>query len=111
MGGFVNPELRSRLLDHLSGDESLYPVRLEQQFPRILERVVDLWGTSDLDYYLESLMISDRPDRQGFQPDVAMEIFRLSVAHGALGLTSKISGTGWAGIDDGELFRKSVKRV
>ena len=55
-------------------------------------------------------MVSDRPDRQGFTPDVAMEIFRLSMVHGALGLSSKISGTGWAGIDDGELYRKSMNR-
>lgn len=109
MGGTTNPNLRATLLDHLSGDRSLYPARLEQQFPRILDRIVGMWGTSDLDYYLESLMISDRTDRQGFPHDIAMEIFRLSVAHGALGLSSKVSGTGWAGIDDGEFFRKSIK--
>ncbi|MBK7898592.1 MAG: hypothetical protein KA603_12080 [Azonexus sp.] len=110
MGGIADPALRARLLEFLDGDEAAYPRLLEQQFPRIAAKVVELWGTAEFDHYLEGLMVSDRPDRQGFPPDVAMEIFRLSMVHGALGLSSKISGTGWAGIDDGELYRKSMNR-
>ncbi len=110
MGGVVDPALRAKLLEILGENAKVYPELIEQQFPRILGRIVELWGTAELDHYLESLMVSDRPDRQGFHPDVAMEIFRLSMIHGALGLSSKISGTGWAGIDDGELYKKSMSR-
>ncbi len=102
--------LKASLVQQLGDEAAIYPVRIEQRFPRILARIVDLWGTSACDNYLQSLMVSDRTDRQGFPADVATEIFRLSMAHGALGLSSQTSASGWAGLDDGELYKKSINR-
>lgn len=94
----------------LGSDQSAYPVQLESRFPRIFQQIVMLWGKPELDTYLNDLMVTDRHDRQGFPDDVARELFRLSVAHGALGLSVTQSGTGWAGIQDADLFRKSIKK-
>ncbi len=46
---FDIPALRARLLGHLGPHADIYPVNIEQKFPRILAKIVDLWGTSALD--------------------------------------------------------------
>ncbi|WP_189462157.1 ankyrin repeat domain-containing protein [Jeongeupia chitinilytica] len=57
------------------------PTRLIEQFPRIANRLVELWGTDAMSGYLESLMIMDRPDRQGFPPEIGMELMSFGNAH------------------------------
>ena len=104
------PVLRERLLGLLAGNEKSYPKHLEARFPRILKQVVELWGRPEADAYFNELMVSDRHDRQGFPSDVAMEIFQLSTVHAALHLSDQASGTGWAGIQDPEQFRKALTR-
>ena len=106
---FDIPALRAELLANLGSHADVYPAHVEQSFPRILAKIVALWGKPELEEFLSSLMVSDRPGRQGFPPDVAMEIFRLSMVHGSLGFTSKqAAGTGWSGIEDAELFKHGV---
>lgn len=106
------PELKARLLSFLGDDSKAYPTQMESKFPRILAKIVSLWGKPGLDVYLGELMVSDRPGRQGFPGDVAMEIFRLSMLHEALGLSKPVagSGTGWSGIEDPDLFRKALAK-
>ncbi len=103
--------LREELLDYLGEHRDAYPKAIEAKFPRILARIVELWGKPDLDAFLGSLMVSDRPGRQGFPPDVAMEVFRLATLYGSLGLAPKQEiGAGWAGIDDAELFKRHITK-
>lgn len=104
------PALRAQLLQLLGEDAAAYPARLEASFPRILKKIVELWGRAELDAYLDELMVSERPGRHGFPADVAMEIFRLSNAHARLHLSDGSSGTGWAGIQDPDLFRKALDK-
>lgn len=54
-----------------------YPAALEGQYARILARIQELWGTFELDFYFEDLMIDKRGDRQGFPPEVVRDIFTL----------------------------------
>ena len=104
---FDIPALRAKLLELLGPASGIYPVQIEQQFPRILEQVVGLWGKAGLDAYLADLMVTKRPGRKGFPHDVALEIFRLATTHGALGLTPNNSpGTAWDWVDDPELFKR-----
>ncbi|MBK1678798.1 hypothetical protein [Rhodocyclus tenuis] len=109
-GNYDIPALREKMHEHLAENADAYPLQLEQRFPQILARLVELWGTADLDHYLNSLMVADRSDRQGFPSDAAREIFRLSVIHGALGLAAKPSGTGWMGVGDLEIDRYFEKK-
>jgi hypothetical protein len=103
---FDIPALKAKLLDYLGPDAGIYPVLLEQQFPRILEKIVALWGKAGLDAFLADLMVTQRPGRQGFPHDVALEIFRLASLHSALGVTPNNSlGTAWGWIEDPELFK------
>jgi hypothetical protein len=94
----------------LGKDDSLYPIQIESRFPRILENIVSLWGKPEMDAYFDELMVPDRHERQGFPDDVAMEIFHLSTIHAAKGLSATHVGTGWAGIQDAELYRKALRK-
>jgi hypothetical protein len=102
--------LHEQLLCLLGGDATHYPTKLEERFPRIIAKIVELWGRPELDAYFNGLMVSERHDRQGFPGDVAMEIFQLSNVHAGLHLSDTVSGTGWAGVQDAEMFRKALKR-
>lgn len=104
--------LRSTLLTYLGEqNQSSYPKAIEAKFPRILARIVELWGKPEFEAYLDSLMVADRTGRQGFSGDVAMEVFRLSTLYGSLGLAlKKAQGTGWAGVEDAELHKHHVTR-
>jgi len=57
-----------------------YPRELARQYPSILKKIVDLWSSKDIDSYFSELILDTRGDqRQGFPPEVAEEILRLSV--------------------------------
>ncbi len=105
------PQLREQLLAHLGRDNAdCYPSHLERLFPRILSKIVTYWGQAKLDAYLDELMVPERPGRKGFPGEVAMEIFRLATVHSALGLTKVDQGTGWAGVENADLYRKALKK-
>ena len=70
-----------RLLHILDNREQNYPHALERQYPRVFRKLMDLWDSDDIDAYFLDLMVSDRPDRQGFPPDVASDIVYLSMVH------------------------------
>ncbi|MGB8517028.1 MAG: ankyrin repeat domain-containing protein, partial [Gallionella sp.] len=51
---------------------------LEQQFPRVLKKIVEWWDTPDVANYLYELMVDSRGGtRQGFPSEVASDIFNL----------------------------------
>jgi len=59
-----------------------YPYLLEQKFARILDKIVELWDTLEIDEYFGELMVAKRgEERQGFPPDIANEIMVLSKLH------------------------------
>jgi hypothetical protein len=54
---------------------------LEQQFPRIAFRLVELWENVACGDYLRSLLMDDRGGRQGFPPEVVEELILLDSIH------------------------------
>jgi ankyrin repeat protein len=73
--------MNEKLAGYMKGFENKYPHSLEARYGRVLEKIVELWGTPAIDGYFSELMLPDRIDRQGFPPEVASEIFELSVAY------------------------------
>src|SRR5487761_2687427 len=64
-----------RILSLLDGRETYYPHALEQQFPRVLKKIVEWWDTPDVANYLYELMVDSRGGtRQGFPSEVASDI-------------------------------------
>lgn len=98
--------LRQSLLKQLgAGKEDLYPVELERSFPQVLQRIVDIWHSPELDLYFENLVTTERSDRDGFPETVMMEIFRLSNFHTEYGLTETTNKNPWETSPDRDLSR------
>jgi hypothetical protein len=71
--------MNKRILEMIKGNESQYPHALAAQFPHVLSKMMELWNSLEFDPYLEQLMLDSRDhQRQGFPPDVAADIMRLS---------------------------------
>ena len=51
---------------------------LEEGFPKILKRVMETWRTQELRTYLSKLIVDDRGDRAGFDPNVMSELLMLN---------------------------------
>ncbi len=70
--------MNPRLLDLLHGDTAIYPHVLEEKFPRVFNKLLELWQTPHIEAYLQDLMVDKRGgDRDGFPPEAATEIMRL----------------------------------
>jgi len=89
----MNPTLQHIL----KGKEDKYPHNLEDRFGRVFAKIMELWGTTQLDPYLSELMIADKEGRQGFPPEVMSELIFLSMFHDEY-LARKIENGGdiWA---------------
>ena len=59
------------LIDKLSG------------FPHIHGKIEHLWGTKELDTYLNGLLFAGREGRQGFPKEIAKTIFNVMTANDA----------------------------
>jgi uncharacterized protein len=68
----------AKLLQILDHCQQNYPHQLEQQFPRVLQKIIELWDQQALDDYFNDLLVSKRSHRQGFPPQVASDIMYLS---------------------------------
>jgi hypothetical protein len=70
--------MNEKLLHMLNGRTDLYPKNLEQQFLRVLNRIIELWYSPTIDDYFTDLLIDSRGGRQGFPLEVVSELFVLS---------------------------------
>lgn len=50
-------------------------------FPHVLARVKALWGEPELELYVRSLMIPDRPRHEGFPPKAFKELDMIVDVH------------------------------
>lgn len=74
--------MNENVLKVLNNNADFYPHKLEQQFPHILDKIMIMWDSSEFDSYLNKFMLDQRSHaRQGFPPEVASEILRLSMIH------------------------------
>jgi len=59
--------------------QTKYLRQLAEKFPRIVEKIVSLWNAPEaLSVYFQTLLVADRPDRQGFPAAIASALFTLS---------------------------------
>jgi hypothetical protein len=57
---------------------------VHELYPRISEKIKQLWGSSDLNHYLNSIIFDDRGGRQGFPEQVANALIRVYENHASL---------------------------
>lgn len=88
--------MNAKILNILNNKKDLYPHQLEQKFPHILDRLIIMWDSPEFDSYLNKFMLDTRAHaRQGFPPEVASEILRLSKLHSEQFGTSGTSSNSW----------------
>ncbi|WP_027467915.1 ankyrin repeat domain-containing protein [Deefgea rivuli] len=75
----MDAALASRLLQVLGPENK--PQLLIEHYPRIAERVAQMWGRETLVVFLNELLFDTRGDREGFPPDVAHELFTIQREH------------------------------
>jgi hypothetical protein len=63
------------------GESSHYPLNVYLRFERILKQIESVWGTLAGHEYLETLLMTQRTDRQGFEDPVASELIRIHLLH------------------------------
>jgi len=67
-----------RLFKLLGNNDALYPHLLEDKFPRVFGKILELIETPHIQVYLDDLMVDKLGgNRAGFPPDAAAEIIRL----------------------------------
>lgn len=71
-------DMREKFMRMLGDKASCYPHTVEQNFPRILAKLLEVWNTPERSKYLDELTFSSRSGRAGFQGAVANELFSLS---------------------------------
>ena len=70
--------MNERLFKLLDGNSEFYPRFLEEKFPRVFNKILELCETKLIEAYLLDLMVDKRGGtRQGFPPEAATEIVRL----------------------------------
>jgi uncharacterized protein len=87
--------MNEKLMRHLENFEDKYPRGLEASYPRIIERIVQLWDSPEMASYFSELLIDKRGGRQGFPSQIASEIFLLSVTHDEIKAKKSEKGDTW----------------
>ncbi|MEO8410146.1 MAG: hypothetical protein ABI478_06215 [Propionivibrio sp.] len=100
------PAIKAALQEKMGAYVADYPQHIEQGFPHVLARIAELWGTPQLDAYLDALLLPDRQERQGFPADVATEVFRLSAIHSEITFEKKATTSGWSEVVDADMEKK-----
>ncbi|MGL6040740.1 MAG: ankyrin repeat domain-containing protein [Deefgea sp.] len=75
----MDAALANRLVECLG--EKNTPKHLILNYPRIAERIAQMWGRETLVAFLNDLLFDSRGDREGFPPDVAHELFIIQREH------------------------------
>lgn len=68
-------------LAHALEESSRYPLNVYLRFERILKQIEAVWGTPAGHEYLETLLMTQRTDRKGFEDPVASELIRIHLLH------------------------------
>lgn len=77
---------RDVVLQTLQCNPTQYPQMLEDRFPHILENIIRLWDSPDIEPYFADLLQPNgrgggRFDRDGFPAQAWQEILRLQLLH------------------------------
>lgn len=75
-----------------------YPHQLVETYPRIVERIVQLWGHAEIEAYFQELMLDERGGRQGFPQEILMEILNLRTWYRSLLPPQPCTVDNWADV-------------
>jgi hypothetical protein len=70
--------MNQKMVELLGEYADKYPKVLEEFFPHVFDKLIELWGKDEMHAYLDELMMSNRPDRKGFPDAAAAEVWEIS---------------------------------
>lgn len=70
-----------KILRAFSGVEESLPQLLAEKYPHVLSQIDKLWPTEEVITYLNQLLVLDRNQRDGFDPEAVKEIMYLIQLH------------------------------
>lgn len=76
--------MNQKMLELLGEYAAKYPQSLEQEFPHVFAKLLELWGTDQMHAYLDELVMSRRPGRRGFPEAAAAEVWEISSVYSKL---------------------------
>ena len=92
----------------LSAAQDIYPHRLEAAFPNLVEKIATLWNDPAMESCFTDLMLDQRGNRQGFSPEILLEIFALrNYFHSLQPAPARTSNT-WTDLVEIDRARKDV---
>jgi ankyrin repeat protein len=102
--------MNAKMLAILQGEEKFYPLELEKQFLRVMLKIIEVWYTPQAGEYFNDLMVDKRGDgRNGFPPEVSVEIFHLSQVHERTRtVANPDADSPWTLTDDRDLQRRDM---
>jgi ankyrin repeat protein len=91
------PDPADQLTHYLRGFENKFPRHLAASYPHVLREITEHWNDpAVMADYFSTLMIPNRPNRQGFPDAIAAEIITLSLAYDKIFSHNKVqSGDLW----------------
>jgi hypothetical protein len=96
--------MNEKLSKLLEGVSHIYPYKTDEQFPHIVDKIANLWGTVGMPRYFNELLFNDRGgSRQGFPPEIMAEIFSVSNYYDSHQPSRQSSDAAWQ--DSSELDR------
>ncbi len=102
-------EMNDKLMACLGCHADKYPYQLDAKFPRIADKLAQLWNSAQIANYFTELLLDTRGGRQGFPPDIAREIYRLSVTWDEIQAKSVKSADVWS--EEREQAQRELKQI
>ena len=99
----IEPRVNSmneKMLKLLQGEDQSYPHALEEKYPHVMNKIIELWDMPQMEEYILDLIVDKRGGRQGFPKDVAAEIYCLSQVYDRTRAKPENNdGNPWANVD------------
>ena len=103
--------MNEKLKGYLGDDSDKYPYALEAQFPRVVEKIAELWNSpKKISACFEELLIDQRGTRKGFSSEVAREIFKLSIVSQNLWAQQEEKATVWVNKEQTAVSKREAQR-
>jgi hypothetical protein len=67
---------------------------VQEHYPRIVEKILQFWGSAELNEYLDSILFDERGSRHGFPLEIVSALMRIHENHISL-VPSKDTGDYW----------------
>lgn len=100
--------MNKKLTRLLGAAQDVYPHQLEAAYPHVVEKIATLWNDPSMESCFTNLMLDQRGNRQGFTPEILLEIFALRNHYHSLRPAPARTSNTWTDLVEIERARKDA---